>query len=257
MAESKLFSRTVEQRNGSLPQLRALIFDLNALAPVEINYSKISEFIRKNFGATQPNIFEQISTLEATLSEEKRSEFSEIIYGLLDEVETTQIELFRLHQGVKKGLDSIKTAKLTMALTTSVGGAATESFLLKNELREAFAEVFSRDNRRIKETFDLEKRLNSILEKLSFKPDQCIYFCTGLADLQTAKTLKIRTIVLPGGRDRIDVLVRNKPDGMLLTLEELPGLLSIEASRSPPAPKPDLEIESDVESSRMAVGEKT
>jgi len=207
------------------------------MAPVDINYQPISEYLEKNYGSvlgsgSSRDTFEQISIIKRKVSGQKLEEFSETIIKLLDELEISQIELFKLYPGLKQGLASLKTMKIRTALLSNIGKAATERFLEMNDLRESFSVLFPRDAGTIGQISDTKIRLDQVMKELGQKPSECMFFCNRLSQLQDGKTIKIRTFVLPGGKDRIDLLVKNKPDGMLLSLEELPGLLSIEASRT-------------------------
>lgn len=219
-------------------QVKALLFDFRVFAPIEINYQKAFEALAReskprSINPLSKDFFGQISLVLAEKKKSQRDykEFVTKMSELLDEIESAQIGNFHLYPGVKNGLGSLKTMKLSVAATTELGTNAAEKFLKDNEIKAYIGELVPRI--KIESAGDLGLRIKSVLEKVKAKSDECIYFCNRLEDLNAAKSKKVATIVLPSKGSRMDAILRENPDGMIMTLEELPAMLSLEKFKKP------------------------
>lgn len=220
--------------------MKAIIFDFEALFPNEINYQKSWDLMFRTFGTQQVgpksrDFLNKLATFKAHHSEDKDAgQFFEDIAELLDEIELSQIDQFSLYPAVKNGLASLKTMKLLTGATTSMGAKAAEKLLDKQEIRVLVGELVARDN--IEGGTDLGLRLKLLMERLKLeRPEEIIYFCTTIPNLRVAKTMKLMTMVLPSKKEKMDLLLLEKPDGLLITLDELPVMLSLDTFKGPPA----------------------
>jgi len=219
-------------------RLRALIFDFRVLAPFEINYVKAKQVLSKESAIapstssrTSANISDQILTLveegKKRSSREKYEQLASAISGALEESELEQINHVALNMGVKGGLGALKSMKLEVIASTDIGNRAAEKFLREKEIDSCFSQVAARNE--LHQMIDLGARLEPVLEKIEIKPEEAIYFCNRLRDLKAAQALGLRTMVMPSKLESIDVLLRAKPEGMIISLEELPTMLSLKS----------------------------
>ena len=224
--------------------LKALLFDFRVLAPLEINYAKATQALKTELadvlpsGARPWSIFDQISLLldekkKKKISAKRFNEISEKISKNMEELELEQVAIFPLYAGVKNGLASVKTMKLSVISTTEIGVAPAEKFLREKEIESFFSDTAPR--RELAEAVDMGLRLRPLFEKLEVKPEESLYFCNRLRDLKAAQSLGVRIIVMPGGSESIDALLREKPEGMIISLEELPTMLSLKSFKGPEA----------------------
>jgi phosphoglycolate phosphatase-like HAD superfamily hydrolase len=217
-------------------QVKALIFDFRVFAPIEINYQKGWEVLMKESKSVNPLSKDFLGQLGLMLREKKKSEKESEgtltkMSELLDEIETTQIADFSLYPGVKNGLESLKTMKLKVAATTELGTKASEKFLKEKEIKPYITELFSRPN--LENGRNLGLRISNALQKLKTGKEESIYFCNQLEDLIAAKSANVTTVILPSKGARMDAMLRENPDGMIMTLEELPAMLSLEKFKKP------------------------
>jgi phosphoglycolate phosphatase-like HAD superfamily hydrolase len=213
-----------------MPQVRVLIFDLMALAPIQIKYDQILEIMANEYksliDSSSKDVFRQLTLVKEKLPRNDQQSFMERFSKLLDEIEVAQIDRFQPYMGVSNGLASMKPMKLSLAATSELGALAVQKFLSKNGIMECFNEIATRAG--IENTTDLSSRLNPILEKMKIAPGEAIYFCNRRIELKMGKAMGLRTIVLPSKFEKANNLLMLKPDGMIITLEELPSLLSLE-----------------------------
>ncbi|MGI0092030.1 MAG: HAD hydrolase-like protein [Nitrososphaerales archaeon] len=220
--------------------VRALLFNFKVLAPVEIDYQRAFDLITKEYGSVlksaPQDIFRQIAlVIEEKSSPKNPDEFSKNMSSLLDVIETSQIENVPLNTGVKNGLESLEPMSVSLVAISEMGSKATETFLSDKGIKPFFDEIIARE--KIGEPNDLVSRLVRALKKLGLKNEECIFFCNKTSDLKAAKSANFRTMVLPSKGERLDLMMLEKPDGMVLFLHELPNLLSLEIARTGPKPK--------------------
>ncbi len=216
-------------------RVKALLFDFRIFAPMEINYQRAFDALREGgLGNFAPaGSFRQLGLLlhEAKKSQQNYKELGSKISELLDEIEIAQILNFRLYPGVKKGLESLNTMKLLVATVTELGAIAAERFLLENRINRYIDELITRP--KIENAVDLSLRIKTALERLNAKPQECLFFCNRIEDLRIAKSQGLPTIVLPGKNPRMNAFLGEGLDGMIMTLEELPAMLSLDKFKRP------------------------
>lgn len=216
--------------------IRALLFDLKVFAPVEINYQRAFDLMAKEFAnnakSAPQDIFKQICLVKAKSSAKDYYEFSKRMSSLLDEIETSQVENVQLNSGVKNGLELLESMNVSVVSLSQIGVKATEKLLAGRGVAPYVDEVIARQS--IDGPNDLVTRLNGALQKLNVKVEECVFFCNKLSDLKEAKSAKFRTVVLPSKGERLDLMMLENPDGVILFLTELQNLLSLELARSSP-----------------------
>ena len=215
-------------------QIQALLFDFKVLAPIDIDYQKAMGILTKEyisvFDPGSTDIFRQLALVKEKSTKESYGALSKKMTGLLDEIEYDQINQFPLHMGVKNGLASLKETKLHLAAITELGSNAADRFLEEKEISQYIEQSFTRSS--LDDSQDFGSRLKLAFEKLQVKPEECIYFCNTIADLKRAREFKLRTIVLPSKKDPMNRLMMEKPDGLIITLEEIPNMLEIDTFKA-------------------------
>jgi phosphoglycolate phosphatase-like HAD superfamily hydrolase len=217
----------------------ALIFRLEGLLAdiEEADYSKIMAGLKQKDGSTltrsstttalsvssDASIFQLLTSLQ----NQKKIDQAEYdkIQQEIDQVEEEQITKAHLLPGVKNGLASTQGMKLKTIVVSDLGMRAVAKFLEKNELKLYFDSEVPRN--KISTVNETSKRIMSTLKKLKIEPKECIFFCNTLTDLQQAKLLRMRVVVLPSKKESSSLLLQAKPDGMIISLEELPSLLAL------------------------------
>ena len=117
-----------------------------------------------------------------------------------------------------------------------MGRKAGIQFLSQHSISQYIDEVICRDD--TKGVGELSKRLEFALDKLEILPEECIYFCNRLSDLKVAKSANFQIIVLPSRKEKANDLIKEGPNGMIISLEEIPSLLSIETFKATPREEP-------------------
>lgn len=211
-------------------QARALLFDLRVFAEMDIDYLQASKFLEGGGSSgllPTRDILKKLSETSQKVPKEGYSEWINKVTDALDEIETEQIGNFQLHMGVKSGLESLQSMGLSIYVLTETGKKAEEKFLSQHSIGQYINEVIARDG--AEGIGDLGKRLEVALEKLKLLPEECVYFCNRLSDLKTAKSRNFRTIILPSRKEKINNLIAEGSDGMIISLEEIPSLLLTES----------------------------
>ena len=117
-----------------------------------------------------------------------------------------------------------------MVALTELGKDAAEKFLKDKDVDAYVGKLVTRET--IGEPSDLGSRLNRALGKDELKQEECVYFCNKLSDLKRAKASNFRTVVLPSKGEKLDLMMLEKPLGMIMSLEEIPNLLSLDIARA-------------------------
>jgi phosphoglycolate phosphatase-like HAD superfamily hydrolase len=212
---------------------RALLIDFRVLAPINVDYARATEMISSQFKETKPaptDVFARVDKIKEKASKREFEEFEPRIEKILDEIESDQIGQFQLNMGVRNGLQALEDLDIEVIGITDLGVKAAEKFLNEKELGHLIDKLVARE--KIEEPLDLAERLNRAISKYHLEQEGCVYFCNRLVDLKLAKTVNFRTIVLPSKGERLDLMMIEKPLGMIMSLEEVPNLLSLEKARS-------------------------
>ncbi|MDG6906405.1 MAG: HAD hydrolase-like protein [Nitrososphaerota archaeon] len=219
-------------------QAKALLFNIGVLAEIDIDYLPASQFLGNTSSpilSQMRNIIKQLHEMGEKLSEEEYQDWFDKVSNTLDEIETAQISKFHLHMGVKNGLDSLQSTGLPIYVLTDMGEKACKLFLTQHDLGHYVNSIISRND--ANEIGNIAKSLDIASKKLELIPERCIYFCNRLSELKEAKSAKFRTIILPSRKERINDLIAEGSDGMIVSLEEIPSLLSLDTFKESPEEK--------------------
>ena len=207
-------------------KLRLLLFDLNVLSSIEVNYQEASKLMGEPNLQSNSNHSGTISQLFQVKKKIPEKDYEKLC-AALDDIELGQINRFNLNPGVKNGIEAVKSMNLKIAVITELGTKAVGAFFEKQGLKDFVSEILPRGL--VGE--NLQDRFKAGLEQMKIEPTETIFFCTRLSDLKAARSVGMRVIVLPSKNERINQLLMEKPDGMIMSLEELPDLLSLETYR--------------------------
>ena len=214
--------------------IRALLVDFKVFAPIDINYQRALDQLAKDYGqfikSAPTDVTTQIELIKEKAKKKDFDEFAPRISKLLDEIEISQVGDFSLNMGVKYGLAALDELDVSVVALTDIGKVAAEKFLKEKGIDSFIGKLVARDT--IGEPFDLGSRLNRALGKDELKQGECVYFCNKLADLKLAKACNFSAIVLPSKGEKLDLMMLEKPLGMIMSLEEIPNLLSLEIART-------------------------
>lgn len=212
---------------------QTLLFDFKILTPFKINYKRALDDLAKTYSqiskSASVDLFAQIELVKEKASKKEFEEFAPKFSKLLDEIETSQAGKFSLNMGVKSGLTALETLDVSVVAITEMGKAGADVFLKEKGIDSYIDELVAREI--LGEPWDLTSRLNKAKGK-DISMEDCIYFCNTLNDTKIAKASNFRTVVLPSKGEKLDLMMLEKPVGMIMSLEEIPNLLSLEVSRS-------------------------
>ena len=234
---------TLRQQSKCLGlQAKALLFNIGVLSEIDIDYLQASQFLGNTSSPSlsqMRNVIKQLHEIGGNLPKEEYQDWFDKVSNALDEIETAQIEKFNLHMGVKNGLDSLQSTGLPIYVLTDMGEKACKLFLTKHDLGHYVNSIISRND--ANEIGNIAKCLDIASKRLELIPEQCIYFCNRLSDLKAAKSAKFRTIILPSRKERTNDLISEGSDGMIVSLEEIPSLLSLDTFKESPEEKREKE----------------
>jgi phosphoglycolate phosphatase-like HAD superfamily hydrolase len=229
--------------------IRALFLDFKVFAPISINYQRALDYLSRYYVETAKppptDIFAYIDSVKEKATKKDFDEFALGMSKLLDEIETAQVGNFQLYMGVKNGLAALDSLDASVVALTELGVFAAEKFLKDRNVNDHIGKIVARE--KIGEPCDLTSRLNRALGKGELKQEECVYFCNKLADMKLAKSSNFKTVVLPSKGEKLDLMMLEKPVGMIMSLEEIPNLLSIQVARDG-KPKVTHNISEDTES---------
>lgn len=212
---------------------RTLLLDFKTLTPFRINYRQALDELASTYPqiakSASADIFAQIELVKEKAPKKEFDEFTLKFSKILDEVETRQAGKFSLNVGVKSGLAALESLDVTTIALTEMGKAGAEVFLKEKGIDNYVDELVARET--LGEPWDLASRLNKARGR-DIAIEDCTYFCNTLSDAKTAKSSNFKIVVLPSKGERLDLVMLEKPLGMIMSLEEIPNLLSLEASRN-------------------------
>jgi beta-phosphoglucomutase-like phosphatase (HAD superfamily) len=243
--------------------VRGIIFDLESLSPGDFDYKAAWDSLVQRFGSQQigprigPMLGQLASIKKAHSGQREYDKFFEGLPSTLDEIELGQVKQFSLSSGAKNALLSLRTMKdIRVGVTSSAGRKALESFLDEKQIRSLVDALAARGEKeddengsgQIEYAADPAARLERLVKELSLdeRPGEVIYFCTTIPNLKAAKSKNLKTVVLPSKKEKTDALMMQQPDGLLITLDELPAMLSLESfkgSSDAPTPPPAQQVE--------------
>ncbi len=143
--------------------------------------------------------------------------------------------------GVKNVLKVLKRKGLKICVVTGRACAESDVWteLKKHGLAEYVDAVASKDVK-VKDHFFKDEEVSRILAKLSVKPHECLIVGDYLADIETGKKMGSLTVAVLSGGVKREVLESADPDLVLESVNDLPSIVDILASK--PSKKGCLEL---------------
>ncbi len=214
--------------------IRSLLFDFKVFAPFNVDYQKGLDYLARSYGQivkpAPADVFAQIELVKEKATKKEFDEFAPRMSDLLDEIEIGQVGNYSLNIGVRNGLAALDALDVSVVALTELGTAAAKEFLKEKDIDAHVERLVARE--KIGEPYNLGSRLNRALGNEQLKQEECVYFCNKLTDMKLARSSNFRTVALPSKGEKLDLMMLEKPVGMIMSLEEIPNLLSIEVART-------------------------
>lgn len=224
----------------------ALIFRLeDILASIRVDNKRALEVLVRH-GVPMPlgpQGNRPVEMLLAAKPKMKTTEYEALEHEVEQAIKASEEEAVKAAKLMPHVLDSIKAAKspqIAVATLTDLEEDAANSFLKKEGLDVYLDAVFAAQP--LSEPKALGDRLKEATEKLRVPPDDCIYFCNSSAEVREAHKLGMRAVVFPSRTESMTNIFWAKPEGMLVDMNELPSMLTLDAwkprERKQPSPVP-------------------
>ncbi len=131
-----------------------------------------------------------------------------------------QIERFKLHDGIKELLISLKSKKFNLGILTSNSVANVQKFLNKNQIN-CFDFVYSENN-----IFGKARGLNNLVKKHKINKQKTFYIGDEIRDVQAAQRAGLKMIAVGWGFNTVKSLKEYKPDFLVNKPQEILRVLS-------------------------------
>lgn len=126
-----------------------------------------------------------------------------------------EIESLKPTKGIKDALLKLKKDGYKLVILTSNSKENVSKFLKKNNL-DLFDFIYSGSS-----IFGKSKVINSLLKKLSLRPEEVIYVGDETRDIEAAKKTNIKIIAVSWGFNSKQILKKQKPDFLISKPKEL------------------------------------
>jgi beta-phosphoglucomutase-like phosphatase (HAD superfamily) len=225
-----------------MPPSGALIFKLEqTFFRANPDYGEVLEVIRKEVPG---EVSQQSSTrgLAPTMLELKKKlgkkAYEQVrlkAEAAAERIETQALGAAQMHPGVVKMLESVRDTGWWVVAASDMGKKPIAGFLKSNSLSQYMNLVLARS--RLDEERLLAKSLRLVQTKLQTLTNS-VYFCNSSREVSEAKALGMKCFVLPSPVEPFRTLYQAGPNGIILSLEEIPSLLSLPAMKLPAQGKP-------------------
>lgn len=128
-----------------------------------------------------------------------------------------------VYEDVAPALAEVKGLGVTLALTSSLSGAAVQRFLKQSNLAEFFPIVCSRDSAAGIKTAPLR----SAIAHAAVPADRVIYLTDTAEGLNTAQNVNIHAVLMMNDPDEAKRLALRAPAGGIVSLHELPDFIRL------------------------------
>ena len=219
-----------------MPPGGALIFKLEqTFFRVSLDYNGVQELLRKeqrNDVGSQPSsgIAPSMLALKKRLGKKAYEALRRKAEDAADRMETQALGGAQMHPGVEKMLEALRDTGWWVVAVSDIGKKPVKEFLESKSLGQYMNLVVARS--RLDEERLLSKRLRPVQSKLRTLANS-VYFCNSSRDVMEAKALGMKCFVLPSPVEPFRTLYQAGPNGIILSLDEIPPLLSLPSMKSP------------------------
>ena len=226
-----------------MPPAGALIFKLEqTLFRVSLDYGEVLGLV----STAQPGVTGQRSTrglapamleLKKKIGKKAYDRARVKVEAAAERVETRALDSAQMHPGVVKMLESVRDTGWWVVAVSDIGRKPVAGFLKSKFLDQYMNLVLARS--RLDQERPLAKSLRPVQTKLKTLAHS-VYFCNSSREVVDAKTLGMKCFVLPSQVEPFRALYQAGPNGIILSLDEIPTLLSLPNMKLPP-PTPAVE----------------
>jgi beta-phosphoglucomutase-like phosphatase (HAD superfamily) len=200
-----------------------------------VNYSAVTELIKKEeltIGAVPPllGIGDRLLALKKRMPRKAYSLLIAAAESAAAKAEAKALLEAPLLPGVKEGLEAARSSGWLVAAASDFGRTAVADSLAQKSLLAMVDLIAARG--RLDEKKDLSRKLLPVKGKVKSLMN-VVYFCNRSKEVKEAKSLGMRCIVLPSKAEAFRTLLWAEPDGMILSLVELPQLLALPSMKPP------------------------
>lgn len=224
-----------------MPPAGALIFKLEqTFFRTNLDYAELRGLITREQagGAAQsstPGIAPAMLALKKSLGKKAYGKFEVRAEATAEKIETQALAAAQMHPGVVKMLESVRDTGWWVVAASDIGKKPVADFLESKSLSQYMNLVVARS--RLDEEPLLAKRLRLVRTRLKTLANS-VYFCNSSREVSEAKALGMKVFVLPSPVEPFRTLYQAGPNGIILSLDEIPSLLSLPAMKLPPQEKP-------------------
>jgi beta-phosphoglucomutase-like phosphatase (HAD superfamily) len=219
----------------------ALIFKLEqTFFRAELDYVDVQELIKKEQPGEASLQFSQglastLLALKRRMGKKAYEELRKKAEIVADRLETQALGSAQMHPGVTKMLEAVRDSGWWVVAASDVGKKPIADFLESRSLSQYMNLVVARS--RLDEDRLLAKRLRPVQSKLKSLASS-VYFCNSSREVAEAKALGMKCFVLPSPVEPFRTLYQAGPNGIILSLDEIPPLLSLPAMKLLAPPRP-------------------
>lgn len=193
------------------------------------DYAILSELIRKGeqSAGTAPKLLstgERLVALKKLMPPKAYKQLRTLAESAAEKAETQSLNEAPLLSGVSTALEAAHSAGWLVAVASDFGKVPVSKALEQKSLAKRVDLIAARS--RLDEDRRLTKRLAPVKRKVKSLA-KVVYFCNRSREVKEAKALGMRCMVLPSKTESFQTLLWAEPDGMILSLQELPQLLAL------------------------------
>jgi beta-phosphoglucomutase-like phosphatase (HAD superfamily) len=212
----------------------ALVFKVEQVfARVQVDYTKAYAAIDATGVKPKPFEVRDIRTsmrrAKQRLSPKAYGQLKSKVEALAEELEGGALKEAKPFPGVAIGLAAARRPEWMVAAVSDFAMKPVREFLELNSLA-AFDLVAARS--RVDEAKSLKNRLRPLKKSLKTL-ERSAYFCNTSSGVLEAKSLGMKCFALPNRAEPFSSLLAARPDGLILSLEELPQLLDLPSMKFP------------------------
>lgn len=204
------------------------------------NYSNLYELIKKEEqeSRTVPRLLpvgERMLALKKLMKPKAYKQLLSLAEAAAETAETQSLSEAPLLPGVSTALDAAHDAGWFVAVASDLGKVSVSKALGQKSLTDQIDLVAART--RLDESRELSKRLAPVRKKVRTLT-RVVYFCNRSQEVKEAKSLGMRCMVLPSKTEPFRTLLWAEPNGIILSLQELPQLLALPSMKLPEREQP-------------------
>lgn len=220
----------------------ALIFNAEqALFHVNVNYAEAYEIIGNQetepAGAVRPpGIGPRLLALKGKMKRQAYLKTRSKAESVAAKLETQALASARLMPGAVTAVDAARREGWWVVVASDYAKKAVLEGLESKSLRSNVDQILARSH--LDEERNLARRLQPLSRKMKGLGSS-VYFCNSSLEIKAAKSLGMKCFALPSPVEQFRWLLQAEPDGIILSLDELPQLLSLPSMKLPAEANPE------------------